>query len=152
MPELFKWKTNCGVIFLCSSLICLQTYYSLLKLGVDIREFFVALALKQSISFREIQYVVCICVQCVVLPRLVVFYDNLLAGKELRQMLSDSREKKPVVCFTCKVAQRAILSVPNFVPSPFSIIIIDKTDAGLNGLCIRDITLICDVINMYNNY
>ena len=80
-------------MFLCSSLICLQTYYSLLKLGVDIREFFVALALKQSISFREIQYVVCICVQCVVLPRLVVFYDNLLAGKELRQMLSDSREK-----------------------------------------------------------
>jgi len=32
------------------------------------------------------------------------------------------------------------------------IIIIDKTDAGLNGLCIRDITLICDVMNMYNNY
>jgi len=32
------------------------------------------------------------------------------------------------------------------------IIIIDKTDAGLNGLYIRDITLICDVINMYNNY
>jgi len=32
------------------------------------------------------------------------------------------------------------------------IIIIDKTDAGLNGLCIRDITLIFDVINMYNNY
>ena len=32
------------------------------------------------------------------------------------------------------------------------IIIIDKTDAGLNGLFIRDITLICDVINMYNNY
>jgi len=32
------------------------------------------------------------------------------------------------------------------------IIIIDKTDAGLNGLCIRDITLICDVINRYNNY
>jgi len=30
------------------------------------------------------------------------------------------------------------------------IIIIDKTDAGLNGLCIRDITLIYDVINMYN--
>jgi len=94
------------------------------------------------------------------LPRLVVFYDNLLAGKELRQMLSDSRDKKPAVCFTCKVAlarftckvaQRAILSVPNFVPSPFIIIIIDKTDAGLNGLCIRDITL-CDVINMYNNY
>ena len=27
------------------------------------------------------------------------------------------------------------------------IIIIDKTDAGLNGLCIRDITLIYDVIN-----
>ena len=27
------------------------------------------------------------------------------------------------------------------------IIIIDKTDAGLNGLCVRDITLICDVIN-----
>ena len=54
--------------------------------------------------------------------------------------------KKPAVCFTCKVAQRAILSVPNFVPSPFIIIIIDKTDAGLNGLCIRDITLICDVI------
>jgi len=77
----------------------------------------------------------------------------LLAGKELRQMLSDSRDKKRAVCFTCKVAQRAILSVPNFVPSPFIIIIIiDKTDAGLNGLCIRDITLICDVINMYNNY
>jgi len=33
-----------------------------------------------------------------------------------------------------------------------TIIIIDKTDAGLNGLCIRDITLICDVMNMYNNY
>ena len=32
------------------------------------------------------------------------------------------------------------------------IIIIDKTDAGLSGLCIRDITLICDVINVYNNY
>jgi len=32
------------------------------------------------------------------------------------------------------------------------IIIIDKTDAGLNGLCIRDITLINDVINTYNNY
>jgi len=32
------------------------------------------------------------------------------------------------------------------------IIIIDKTDASLNGLCIRDITVICDVINMYNNY
>jgi len=32
------------------------------------------------------------------------------------------------------------------------IIIIDKTDAGLNGLCIRDITLICDVMNMHNNY
>ena len=32
------------------------------------------------------------------------------------------------------------------------IIIIDKTDAGLNGLCIRDITLIYDVINTYNNY
>jgi len=32
------------------------------------------------------------------------------------------------------------------------ITIIDKTDAGLNGLCIRDFTLICDVINMYNNY
>ena len=32
------------------------------------------------------------------------------------------------------------------------IIIIDKTDAGLSGLCIRDITLIYDVINMYNNY
>jgi len=32
------------------------------------------------------------------------------------------------------------------------IIIIDKTDAGLNSLCIRDITLICDVINVYNNY
>jgi len=32
------------------------------------------------------------------------------------------------------------------------IIIIDKTDAGLNGLCIRGITLIYDVINMYNNY
>ena len=32
------------------------------------------------------------------------------------------------------------------------IIIIDKTDAGLNGLCIRDIVLISDVINMYNNY
>jgi len=32
------------------------------------------------------------------------------------------------------------------------IIIIDKTDAGLNGLCIRDITLIYDVINSYNNY
>ena len=31
------------------------------------------------------------------------------------------------------------------------IIIIDKTDAGLNGLCIRDITLIYDVINMYYN-
>jgi len=30
------------------------------------------------------------------------------------------------------------------------IIIIDKTDAGLNGLCIRDITLIYDVINTYN--
>jgi len=29
------------------------------------------------------------------------------------------------------------------------IIIIDKTDAGLNGLYIRDITLIYDVINMY---
>jgi len=32
------------------------------------------------------------------------------------------------------------------------IIIVDKTDAGLNGLCIRDITLIYDVINTYNNY
>jgi len=32
------------------------------------------------------------------------------------------------------------------------IIIIDKTDAGLNGLCIRDITLVYDVINTYNNY
>ena len=32
------------------------------------------------------------------------------------------------------------------------IIIIDKTDAGLNGLYIRDITLLRDVINMYNNY
>jgi len=32
------------------------------------------------------------------------------------------------------------------------IIIIDKTDAGLNGLCIRDITLIYDVINTHNNY
>ena len=32
------------------------------------------------------------------------------------------------------------------------IIIIDKTDAGFNGLCIRDITLIYDVINTYNNY
>jgi len=30
------------------------------------------------------------------------------------------------------------------------IIIIDKTDAVLNGLCIRDITLIYDVINTYN--
>jgi len=36
------------------------------------------------------------------------------------------------------------------VAEPF-IIIIDKTDAGLNGLCIRDITLLCDVINMCNN-
>ena len=32
------------------------------------------------------------------------------------------------------------------------IIIVDKTDAGLNGLCIRDITLLYDVINTYNNY
>ena len=32
------------------------------------------------------------------------------------------------------------------------IIIIDKTDAGLNDLCIQDITLIYDVINTYNNY
>jgi len=31
------------------------------------------------------------------------------------------------------------------------IIIIDKTDAGLNGLCIRDITLIYDVINTYTH-
>ena len=114
MPELFKWKTNCGFIFLCSSLICLQTYYSLLKLGVDIREFFVALALKQSISFREIQYVVCICVQCVVLPRLVVFYDNLLAGKELRQMLSDSRDKK-----TCRMFYLQSRTACNIVGAEF---------------------------------
>jgi len=32
------------------------------------------------------------------------------------------------------------------------ITIIDKTDAGLKGLCIIDITLICDVINTYNIY
>jgi len=32
------------------------------------------------------------------------------------------------------------------------IIIIDKTYAGLHGLCIRDITLMYDVINTYNNY
>ena len=32
------------------------------------------------------------------------------------------------------------------------IIIIDKTDAGLNGLSIQDITYLCDVINMHNNY
>jgi len=45
------------------------------------------------------------------------------------------------VCCCCPQKQRKSL-----------IIIIDKTDAGLSGLCIRDITLIYDVINTYNNY
>jgi len=32
------------------------------------------------------------------------------------------------------------------------IIIIEKTDAGLNGLCIRDINVLYDFINIYNKY
>ena len=54
-----------------------------------------------------------------------------------------------------------VVSIPVTVPKrlgrfrlglSFGIIIIDKRDAGLNGLCIRDVTLLCDVINMYTNY
>jgi len=45
-----------------------------------------------------------------------------------------------------------VFLVPGILIIIIIIIIIDKMNAGLNGLCIRDITLIYDVINTYNNY
>ena len=54
------------------------------------------------------------------------------------------RNKGPLFFALEVPMQFRLLDAP---PLQLIIIIIDKTDAGLNGLCIRDITLIYDVIN-----
>jgi len=63
--------------------------------------------------------------------------------------LDQSRDRNVVVSISVTVPKR--LGRIRLGLS-FGIVIIDKTDAGLNGLCIRDVTLLCDVINMYKNY